>query len=88
MQQHYLPRWEAYFELCKKQLEGKASAADAGKAEKQVTTNNGEAVEYVSIKNPALDAIDTAFADSDAPLQTTPQGDIVELAKQLLPPRH
>ncbi len=87
MQQHYLPRWQAYFDLCKKQLQGTASAADAGTAEKQITTNNGEAVEYVSIKNPTLDAIDTAFADSTAPLQTTPQGDIIELAKQLLLPQ-
>ena len=84
MQHHYLERWKAYFELCTAQLAGTATAADAGTAEKQVTTNNGEAVEYVNIKNPKLDAIDTAFATAKVPMLTEPHGDIVSIANRIL----
>ncbi|MBR5213185.1 MAG: alpha-N-acetylglucosaminidase [Akkermansia sp.] len=84
MQHHYLERWKAYFELCSAQLAGTATAADAGTAEKQVTTNNGEAVEYVNVKNPRMDAIDTAFATAKIPLLKKPTGDIMELAAKIL----
>ena len=84
MQHYYLERWKAYFELCSKQLEGTATAADMGTTEKQVTTNNGEAVEYVKVRNPRLDAIDTAFATSKIPLLTKPSGDIMKVAEKVL----
>ena len=84
MQHHYLERWKAYFELCTAQLAGTASAADAGTAEKQVTTNNCEAVEYVNVKNPKLDAIDTAFATAKIPMLTKPQGNIMTIAEKIL----
>ena len=87
MQHYYLERWKAYFELCTKQLEGTATAADMGTAEKNVTTNNGEAVEYINIRNPKLDAIDTAFATSKIPLLTKPSGNIMTIAEKVLEPK-
>lgn len=84
MQHYYLERWKAYFELCCKQLDGTASAADFGTVEKQVTTNNGEAVEYVNVKNPKLDAIDTAFSSAKIPFITKPSGDIMKVAEKIL----
>lgn len=84
MQHYYSERWKAYFELCTAQLEGTATAADLGSAEKQITTNNGEAVEYVNIKNPRLDAIDTAFATMKLPLLTKPSGNIMQIADKIL----
>ena len=84
MQHYYHARWAAYFDLCNRQLAGTASKEDAGTAEKHVTTNNGEAVEYVNIKNPALDKIDTSFATSDVKLNTKPKGDIMKIARRIL----
>lgn len=84
MQHYYHARWAAYFDLCNRQLAGTATAADAGTAEKHVTTNNGEAVEYVNIKNPELDRLDTAFATSDVPLLHQPKGDIMQIARKIL----
>ena len=87
MQHHYLERWKAYFELCSAMLEGSVGADAAGTAEKQVTTNNGEAVEYVNIKNPKLDAIDTAFATAKVPMLKKPVGNVMELARKILTPQ-
>lgn len=84
MEHYYLKRWEAYFALCHAQLTGNASAADAGTAEKQVTTNNGERVEYVSVKQPQLDAIDTGFATQEIPLRKKATGDIMQIAARIL----
>lgn len=81
---YYLKRWEAYFTLCYAQLTGNASAADNSTAETQVTTNNGERVEYVSIKNPQLDAIDTGFATQELQLRHHATGDIIQIAAELL----
>lgn len=84
MQHYYHARWTAYFDLCNRQLAGTATAADAGTEEKHVTTNNGEAVEYVNIKNPELDRIDTSFATSDIPLLNKPKGNIMKIARRIL----
>lgn len=86
MQHYYLERWKAYFELCSDMLEGKVSADAAGTMEKAVTTNNGEAVEYVNIRNPRLDAIDTSFATAKIPLLKKPTGNIMALAQKILFP--
>ncbi|MBE6419940.1 MAG: alpha-N-acetylglucosaminidase [Akkermansiaceae bacterium] len=84
MEHYYLKRWEAYFELCSAQLAGTATNADAGTAEKQVTTNNGEAVEYITVKQPKLDAIDTSFATQEIQLMKQPTGNIMQLAERIL----
>ncbi len=83
MQHYYLPRWQMYFNDCLAELNGETKP-DV-EVIREITTNNGEAVENVTIRNKAMEAFELKFATAtDTPLLRTPQGDIIKIATQIL----
>lgn len=81
MQHHYLERWKAYFEDCATNPE---NADKIDQVKRRVTTNNGERVEYVTIEDPRIDAIDTSFATARVPLLKKPSGNLMKIAADIL----
>lgn len=82
MQHYYLPRWQSYFNARKAELSGKH--ADNEKIIRGITTNNGEAVEHVTIRNKEIETIEKGFIQADIPLLIAPRGDIMKLAESIL----
>ena len=84
MQYYYLPRWQIYFEECLEQLNGTPSANHH--TVREITHNNGEAVEHITTKNRKLQNFELAFPRADIPLLLKPQGNLTKLASKLLRP--
>ncbi len=84
MQYYYLPRWQTYFEQCIAELNG--TAANNNHTVREITHNNGEAVEHVTTTNHKLQNIELAFPKADIPLLYKPQGNLLKLASEILLP--
>lgn len=82
MEHYYLPRWQAYFEARMQELNG--GTPEHQQIVRETTTNNGERVETVTIRNLRIEAIELAFPTADIPMLTKPEGDIIQLAERIL----
>ena len=82
MEHYYLPRWQMYFNARLNEL--KTGVAQDKKIEREITYNNGEAVELEIIRNPEMENFELKFRCSDIPMFRTPQGDILSLAEKIL----
>lgn len=82
MEHYYLARWESFFAARNAELVGKAQEAE--EVVRGITTNNGEAVEHVTVRNKSIEAIEKGFITADIPLLTKPKGNIIKLAEKIL----
>lgn len=84
MRHYYLPRWKAYFRARTLELGGQAAAGESGRSAEESNSNNGEHVSTSHELSASVDAIETGFSKANTPLLLQPQGNIIELAEQLL----
>lgn len=84
MSHYYKPRWVAYFKACEATLNGTAGQDAVGTFTSGTAGNNGENVGFRYEQNRKVEAIELAFPTADIPLLTTPKGDIMMIAEEIL----
>ncbi len=82
MEHYYLPRWEMYFKARLNEL--KTGVSKDTEVKREITHNNGEAVERKIVRNPEMEKFELQFRSSNIPMLTAPKGDIMTLAERIL----
>ncbi len=84
MNQYYLKRWEAFFNVKKAELRGVKMEGEGGKSATQTTENNGEAVSTSYELSKSVDAVEQGFRSAELELLTKPVGNVIEQSARVL----
>ena len=84
MEQYYLKRWEAFFNVKKAELRGQTLAGEGGRSASQTTENNGEAVSTSYELSKSVDAVEQNFRKNKLRLLSKPSGKVNKVATRIL----
>lgn len=84
MNEYYLKRWEAFFNVKRAELKGQKLAGEGGRSAAQTTENNGEAVSTSYELSKSVDAVEQGFRKSNIKLLTKRKSGILKKAEAIL----